>query len=67
MFYWIYTKLNETKPIISRNFATSAEGLKFALRNGLNWKHGEMFKHGKRYGEWHKGKVRIGSNIAKSK
>jgi hypothetical protein len=67
MFYWIYTKKNGIKSIISRNFPTSVEGLRFGLRNGNNWKYGEMFKQGKRYGEWHKGKVRIGSNIAKSK
>ena len=68
MFYWVYfKKINPTKRIMSRNFETSAEALKFALRNGKDWKRGEMFKGTIRNGEWHKGKIRIGSNIAKSK
>lgn len=66
MFYWIYTKKNTIKPIISRNFATSAEAMKFALRNGLDWTHGDMLKNGERYGEYHKGKIRIGSKIESS-
>ena len=66
MFYWIYTKKNETKPIISRNFAESKDAVKFAIRNGKDWTHGDMLKKGERYGEFHKGKIRIGSKIASS-
>ena len=66
MFYWIYTKKNESKPIISRNFNDSHEAVRFAVRNGSNWEHGEMLKKGERYGEFHKGKIRIGSNIESS-
>jgi len=66
MFYWIYTKKNETKPIISRNFPESKDAVKFALRNGKDWKHGDMLKNGERYGEFHKGKIRIGSKIESS-
>ena len=64
MFYWIYTKINTTKTIISRNFATSVEGVRFANRNALNWKHGEMFKKGERYGEYLNGVLRVGSKIS---
>lgn len=66
MFYWIYTKKNESKPIISRNFNDSHEAVRFAVRNGSNWEHGEMLKKGERYGEFHKGKIRIGSKIESS-
>ena len=66
MFYWIYTKKNETKPIISRNFNDSHEAVRFAVRNGKDWDHGDMMKKGERYGEFHKGKIRIGSKIESS-
>jgi len=66
MFYWIYTKKNEVKPIISRNFATSAEAVKFATRNANDWTHGDMLQKGERYGEYLNGKIRIGSKIESS-
>jgi len=66
MFYWIYTKKNEVKPIISRNFHTSTEAVKFATRNANNWTHGDMLQKGERYGEYLNGKIRIGSKIESS-
>jgi len=67
MFYWVYTKKGSVRPIISRNLETSRDAVKFGIKNGKDWIKGEMFTKGIRMGEFKKGKIRIGSNLKKSK